>query len=333
MNLLLRPIARLALTATATIGLLVSSLSAAPIKIGYSDWPGWMPWEIALKKGWFEDAGVEVDFQFMDYVESMDAYAAGALDAVSMTNGDALVTGATGKPSIAVICNDYSNGNDMLIGRAGLNSVKDLKGKKVGVEVGFVSHLLLLTALESVGMSEDDVEVVNVPNGEAPQVLASGGVDAVCAWQPSSGQALKLVDGSKTLFTSADAPGIIYDLLYASPESLESRRDDWKKIVGVWYKTVDFLKDEDNLDEVLDIMAAKVSVSPDEYEPFLEGTYVLTLEEAAKIWQVGEGLGSLYGSSKIVDDFNLKFGVYDSPEPIEKYLDPSLTLELLKSSK
>ncbi len=332
MNMLLRPLARFALTATAAAGLLVSSLSAAPLKIGYSDWPGWLPWEIALKKGWFKEAGVEVDFQFMDYVESMDAYAAGALDAVSMTNGDALVTGATGKPSVAIICNDYSNGNDMLIGRAGLSSVKDLKGKKVGVEVGFVSHLLLLTALESAGLSEADVEVVNVPNGEAPQVLASGGVDAICAWQPSSGQALKLVDGSKTLFTSADAPGIIYDLLYASPESLESRRAEWKKVVQVWYRVVDYMKDEDNLDEVLDIMSSKVSVSPDEYEPFLQGTYILTAAEAAKIWADAEGLGSLYGSSKIVDDFNVKFEVYGSPEPIEKYLDPSLTLEVLKES-
>ncbi len=309
----------------------IVATSAEPLKIGYSDWPGWLPWEIAIKKGWFEKAGVEVDFQFMDYVASMETFAAGALDATHMTNGDALVFGSTGAPSVAIICNDYSNGNDMLIARPGINSVKDLKGKKVGVEVGFVSHLLLLTALESVGMTESDVEVVNVPNGETPQVLASGGVDAICAWQPSSGAALKLVDGSKTLFTSADAPGIIYDLLYVSPESLESRRDDWMKVVEVWYKVVDFMKDEDNIDETLEIIAGKVSVSPDEYEPFLDGTYILTLEEAAKIWKDGEGLGSLYGSSRIVDQFNVKFEVYDEPESIEKYLDPSLTMKLLKS--
>jgi len=319
------------LCATFAILIATTALSAAPLKIGYSDWPGWLPWEIAIKKGWFEEAGVEVDFQFMDYVKSMDVYAAGALDATHMTNGDALVIGATAKPSIAIICNDYSNGNDMLIARPGINSVKDLKGKKVGVEVGFVSHLLLLTALESVGLTESDVEVVNVPNGETPQVLASGGVDAICAWQPSSGQALKLVDGSQTLFTSADAAGIIYDLLYVSPESLESRREDWMKVVQVWYKVVDFMKDEDNIDEALEIISGKVSVSPDEYEPFLDGTYILTAKEAAKVWKDKKGLGSLYGSSRIVDEFNVKFEVYEKPEQIEKYLDPSLTLEVLKS--
>ena len=70
-----------------------------------------------------------------------------------MTNGDALVMGAkSGKPSTAILINDYSNGNDMVIGGPGIEKLADLKGKKMGVEVGFVSHLLLLKALESAGM-------------------------------------------------------------------------------------------------------------------------------------------------------------------------------------
>ena len=74
--------------------------SAEPLKIGYSDWPGWVAWEIAIKKDWFKEEGVEVKFEWYDYVESMDAYVAGQLDGVGMTNGDALVTGSTGKPSV-----------------------------------------------------------------------------------------------------------------------------------------------------------------------------------------------------------------------------------------
>ena len=73
-----------------------SALSAKDaLKIGYSDWPGWVAWQIGIEKGWFEEEGVDVEFQWMDYVASMDAYAAGLIDAVTMTNGDALVTGGT----------------------------------------------------------------------------------------------------------------------------------------------------------------------------------------------------------------------------------------------
>ena len=100
-----------------------ASGAGAPLKIGYSDWPGWVAWEIAVKKGWFMEEGVDVSFEWMDYVASMEAYGAGQLDAVAMTNGDALVTGATAKPSVCIVINDYSNGNDMFIGAPGINSV------------------------------------------------------------------------------------------------------------------------------------------------------------------------------------------------------------------
>ncbi|MEM6915190.1 MAG: ABC transporter substrate-binding protein [Verrucomicrobiota bacterium] len=305
-----------------------SALQAEPLKISYNDWPGWVPWEIAIQKGWFEEEGVEVDFQWIDYVSSFDAFAAGALDGCHMTNGDALVTGATGKPSVGILINDFSNGNDMFIAGPGIESVEDMKGKKVAVEQGFVSHLLVIQALEAAGMAEGDVEIVNTPNGETPQVLEAGAVDAISAWQPSSGVALRTVEGSKTIFTSADAPGIIYDMLFVDPESLEARRDDWKKVVKVWYKVVDFLKDEDNLDEALEIMAGRGNLAPEQYEPLLGGTYILSIDEALEKWEKAEGLGSVYGSSDIVNQFNVDNEVYEELEEIDKYFDDSLVKEV-----
>ena len=310
--------------------LLASAAQAAPLKIAYSDWPGWVAWEIAIKKGWFEKAGVEVQFEWLDYVASLEAYGAGKLDACSMTNGDALVIGATAKPSVGILINDYSNGNDMVVAKKGLETMKDLKGKKIALEEGFVPHLLVLKGLEAAGMSDSDVTIVNTPTDKTPQVLQDDEISAICAWQPSSGTALKQTPGSKPIYTSADAPGLIYDCLFVSEESLKANREDWQKVVNVWYDVVAFMKDEDNTDEVLEIMAGRVGITPDEYEPFLEGTYFLTLEEAKKVWEKGDGLGSVYGSSKISDDFNVKFKVYEKPVAYEAYFDPSLTKAVSK---
>jgi NitT/TauT family transport system substrate-binding protein len=240
-----------------------------------------------------------------------------------MTNGDALVTGATGKKGIGIIINDYSNGNDMIVARQGIDDVAALKGKKIGVEVGFVSHLLLLKALESAGLSETDVTIVNVPTDKTAETLATGDVDAISAWQPNSGQALKLVGGSKAIFTSADIPGIIYDLLYVSPESLSARQDDWQKVAKVWFQIVDFIKDPANKSEVLEILSARVQISPAEYEPFLNGTKILTLEENKKRFVDSQGLESVVGSSRIVNDFNVAQEIYKTKEKIEEYLDSS----------
>jgi NitT/TauT family transport system substrate-binding protein len=307
------------------LSLIVSTAGAEPLKIGYSDWPGWVAWEVGIEKGWFKEADVDVRFEWFDYVASMDAFAAGKLDAVAMTNGDTLVTGATGAKGVMYLINDYSNGNDMVIAAPGIDSVKDLKGKKIGVEIGFVSHLLLLDALKQNGLSESDVELVNVPTNETPQVLASGQVDAIVAWQPNSGMALKLVPGSKAVFTSADQPGLIYDVLAVSPESLSQRRDDWLKVLKVWYRIVDYIGSPETHADAVKIMSSRVGISPDEYSTIMKGTHIMTLEEAKKAFAKGDGYTSIYGSSKISDDFNVANKVYDDPQDVDSYVDPSLT--------
>ncbi len=310
------------------LGAVTALANAEPLKIGYSDWPGWVAWEVGIEKGWFKEAGVDVRFEWFDYVASMDAFAAGKLDAVAMTNGDTLVTGATGAKGVMYLINDYSNGNDMVIAKPGIGSVKELKGKKIGVEIGFVSHLLLLDALKQNGMSEADVELVNVPTNETPQVLASGQVDAIVAWQPNSGAALNLVPGSRAVFTSADQPGLIYDVLAVAPESLANRRAEWLKVMQVWYRIVDYIQDAKTFDDAVQIMASRVGVPPEEYKGFIEGTKILSLEQAKAFVGKAEGYKSLYGSSRIADDFNVANKVYEQAQDVESYIDLSLMNEL-----
>lgn len=320
--------AKALVAAVAVVGAQVVSSSAwaaQPLKVGYSDWPGWVAWQVAIDKGWFKQAGVDVKFEWFDYSASMEAFAAGKIDAVTMTNGDALVTGAGGARSVMIMLTDYSNGNDMIIGKPGIKSLKDLKGKKVAVEFGLVEHLLLLNGLKKAGMKEADVTLVNAKTNEMPQVLASGDVAAVGAWQPIAGQAIKGLPGSRPIYTSADEPGLIYDVLAVSPTSLASRKAEWQKVVLVWDKVVSFINDPKTQPEALKIMAARVGVPAESYAAFLKGTKLLTLKEGAAIMAKGEGFKSLHGSSKIADEFNVANEVYKKALPVDSYIDASLT--------
>jgi NitT/TauT family transport system substrate-binding protein len=310
-----------------------AAVAAEPLKVGYSDWPGWIAWEVAIEKGFFKEAGIDVEFVWFEYGPSMEAFAANKVDAVCVTNGDAMVTGAGGRPSTAIVLTDYSNGNDMVIGAPGVESIADLKGKKVGLELNFVEHLLLLKALEEAGMSESDVELVNVPTNETPQALAAGGLGAVAAWYPVSGQALKQVAGSKPLFTSKQVPGLIYDGLYVGRESLAERREEWLKVVGVWFKTVKFIQDPATRDEAVKIMAAKVSADPAEYGSSLAGTFLLDLKGNLKALKDSETLESVYGSSRVVDAFNVKYSVYKEAQDVASYFDASLVEEVARTMK
>jgi len=186
----------------------------------------------------------------------------------------------------------------------------------------------LLNGLEKAGLKEADVELVNVPTNETPQVLASGDVDAIGAWQPNSGMALKGVPGSKTIYSSADEPGLIYDVLAVNPTSYSAHRADWAKVAKVWYRVVNYIYDPKTQDDAVKIMAARVGIKPEEYKPLLAGTHILKLEEAKAVLVKADGFKSVYGSSKIVDKFNLKYKVYKEAQPVDSYIDPALTLEM-----
>jgi NitT/TauT family transport system substrate-binding protein len=299
-----------------------------PLRIAYSDWPGWTAFEVGIQKGWFKEAGVDVTFSWFDYLPSMDAFAAGKVDAVTVTNGDGLVSGANGAKSKYILLTDYSNGNDQIIGKPGINSLKELKGQKVGLELTLVEHLLLLQALQRNGMKQSDVQLVNFPTNETPQALASGQISAIGAWYPVAGMARKSVAGSKALFTSADVPGLIYDTLAVNPTSLAQRKDDWAKVVKVWYRICDYVRDPKTQADAVAIMAAKVGVKPADYAAAIPGTHFTSLAESKKHFQKGKTFESLYGSTKVANDFNVANKVYKDSQVPDEYIYPDFVLGL-----
>jgi len=313
---------------------LASVLQAAPLKIAYSDWPGWVAWQVAIEKGWIKQAGVDAEFLWFEYGPSMEAFSGGKVDAVMVTNGDALVTGAAGPKNVIIMLTDYSNGNDMIIAKAGIKSVKDLQGKKIGIEVGFVEHLMLLNALKKAGLTEADIEIVNTPTGQTPQVLASGQVDAIAAWQPNAGQALKALAGSTAIYTSADEPGLIYDTITVSPQSLAQHRADWVKLVSVWDKVLAYIGNPETKADALKIMAARTGSTPEDYAAFISGTRFLSLAESAEIIaSKATGFGSLTSSTSVANDFNVKNAVYKESQDVSAYIDAKLTAEAIALGK
>ncbi|WP_420135096.1 ABC transporter substrate-binding protein, partial [Rhodopseudomonas sp.] len=313
---LIRVAVVVALAASASLLSVSRGMAAEPLRVGYSDWPGWVAWQVAIDKGWFKEAGVDVKFEWFDYSASMEAFGAGKIDAVTVTNGDTLVMGAGGAKGVMIMLTDYSNGNDMIVGKPGLKTLADLKGKKVGLESGLVEHLLILNGLQKAGLKDTDVEIVNVKTNDTPQVFTDAGIAAVGAWQPVAGQAMKAAPGAKPLYTSADQPGLIYDVVTVSPTSFAARKADWAKLVKVWDRVVAFINDPKTQPEAVKMMATRSGVPPEEYVRFLKGTKLLSLADGAKVFKDADGFGSLYGSSRYADAFNVKFEVYKTAQDV-----------------
>lgn len=313
---------------TAAALMLGSALTAAkadtPLRIGFSDWPGWTPWQIAIDKGWFKQAGVDVDMQWFDYSASLDAFAAGKLDGDLVANGDGLSTGANGGKNVLIMLTDYSSGNDQIVAKPGITSVKQLAGQKIGIEVGVVEHLLLEHALQANGMSLSSVTLVNTVTNNTPQVLGSGSVAAIGAWQPIADQARIALPGSRAVYTSAQAPGLIFDGLAVSPQSLAQRPADWAKVIKVWYRVLAYVNDPKTHADALKIMAARDGVTPQIYRRYVKGTHLLSLTEAKAAFVKSDALTSIYGSDENADAFNVRNGVYKTHQNVDEYIDTSL---------
>src|SRR5690606_690667 len=183
----------------------------------WSIYAGWMPWEYADSSGildkWADKYGIRIDVvQINDYVESINQYTAGRFDACSMTNMDALtIPAAGGVDTTALIVGDFSNGNDAVILKKG-STLADIKGQRVNLMELSVSHYLLARALESLGMRERDVTVVNTSDADMVAAYATSDVTSVVTWNPLVNEILA-VPGATKVFDSSQIPGEIIDTL------------------------------------------------------------------------------------------------------------------------
>jgi NitT/TauT family transport system substrate-binding protein len=279
----------------------VAGSTGAPIKIGYSDWPGWTAWEIAKAKGLFKKNGVSVELVwFPIYTDSLNALNTGKLDANCQTWSDTIPPLAEGIPLKVVLVNDNSFGNDGLIARNGITSVKDLKGKTVATELGTCDHFLLLQALAKAGMTEKDVQYKNLTVPDAAAAYIAGKVDAAVVWQPWLYQLEKEKKGT-VLFNSSNIPGLIPDLLVFKDDVVKSRPADIQKIVNTWFQVVDFVKSKP--DEAVKIMAKVVEQKPADYKVFLPGTKFFDLKANLEAFEKSSDDKSLSGSGKTISDF------------------------------
>jgi NitT/TauT family transport system substrate-binding protein len=289
------------------------------IVIGYSAWPGWFPWRVAEEQGLFAKNGVNVEMKWFDsYTESLNALSTGNLDANSQTLNDTLSSVSGGSQQKIVLVNDNSTGNDQIIAQEGINTIADLKGKKVAAEEGTVDHYLLLLALEQAGLSADDITFTPLLTDAAAAAFVAGKVDAVGVFAPFTTTALER-KGSKAITTSANFPGAIPDHLVFTAKFVESRPDDVQAIVKTWFDTLKWIAA--NKDAANQIMAKRAGVSVADYETYDKGTTIFSLAQNVEAFQSGSTPANLDFQGEKIADFLVDTGLIDKKPPLGGLLD------------
>ncbi len=274
------PIRRIALVMTLAAAV-VGSLAPAPafaapatLRIGVPVWVGWMPWWVAKEKGLFKRNGVSVELRnFAVQGDAVQALASGKLDGASVATNDILTVNAAAPKASVVLLHDESAGADMLVSR-GIDDPKKLKGARIAVEVGGVSHFFLDKLLALHGLKETDVTVVNMTAADAGAAFASGAINAAVTWEPYGTQAVKA--GGRLLLTSKDTPGAIVDVLGMRNEILKKRPDQVRRLLKSWFDALDYV--EKNRSESFAIMAKASGVSVAEFEDMWAGVHIIPLD-------------------------------------------------------
>lgn len=214
--------------------------------------------------------------------------------------------------------NDNSTGNDKIIVREGINTIADLKGKKVAAEEGTVDHFLLLLGMEKAGLKPSDITFVPMETGKAATAFVAGQVDAVGVFAPFTTQALKR-PGSKELFSSKDFPGAISDHLVFTRSFVNEHPEQVQAVVDAWFATTKFL--ETNPDEAIAIMAKKANVSVEEYKQYAGGTRIFTVQENITAFQPGNDMSSLPFAAKKISAFLTQVGLAKTQPDLSKLFD------------
>ncbi|MCK5933880.1 MAG: putative urea ABC transporter substrate-binding protein [Fulvimarina manganoxydans] len=253
-----------ALALTAATILATPSASFAQEKtdfsVCWSIYAGWMPWgymqDSGILKKWADKYGLTIEaVQINDYVESINQYTAGQYDGCSMTNMDALsIPAGGGVDTTALIVGDYSNGNDGIVLKGeGEDTLEKIAGQSVNLVELSVSHYLLARALDTVGLSERDITVVNTSDADLVAAYQTPDVTAVVTWNPLL-STIKAMPESHEVFDSSQIPGEIIDLMVVNTDTLQANPDFGKALTGAWYETMELMQSGD--EEALSAMAA-----------------------------------------------------------------------------
>lgn len=298
-----------------------------PIRIAISAWAGVEPAELAAQLGYYEKRGVEVEMvRFSAYSDSIAALVDGKVDAGMHTLDDAIRYFSTGRDVRVVLLTDYSFGGDGLVARPGLESLADLRGAKIGVEVGTVGHLSLLKILEAGGLTINDVTIVSIPAWEIQQSMLDGRVDAGVTWEPYLTSTAEMM-GGRVLITSRDYPETIITSMTFDADAIAERPDDVQKVVAAYFDALEYIKQ--NPQDAYQRMGQAEDVSAAEFESHVAGIRYLDL--AANLDLFGaEGRGRAHDQTDTIARFLFEQGVIQFQPAADQLIEPRFVREMGK---
>jgi len=250
-----------------------------------------------------KDYGFNVEFVLQnDLINAMNAWIAGEFDVLVQT-ADAFPL-YTSAPDIndlnpkAFMQVDWSRGGDAIIAKRGINTINDLKGKKIALAVPAPAQTLLISALEAAGLKYSDVTVVKTSdNLKAAELFRSDDIDAAVVWSPDDILATRDVPGSKVLITTMEQSHIIADIFFAKEDVINKKQKMFDGFYEGWMRAVTELGNKSNREKAAKYLAELNQLGLEDGLGMIETCYWTTHGDNLNFF----GLDSSYKGQKMGD--------------------------------
>lgn len=279
-------------------------------RVAFNTWVGYGPFYVAKEKGFFKDEGLDVDLQRIEGTgDRRAALIAGRIEALGSTIDDLVVGASQGVTARMVLAIDESSGADGIVAVNSIKDIKDLKGKTVAVQPGFVNHFFLLYLLDKNGIAASDVKVEAMEPDAAGLAFVAQKIDVAVTWEPYLSRAKERPDGH-VLITTADpvARGVIVDNLIVRDDVIQERKADIERLIRAWFKAVQYIKTSP--DDANAIIGKAFGLSAQEAAGTLKGVKLLDeamnrsffskSENSPTIYKIADKAGELYLQQQLI---------------------------------
>ncbi|MBF0421291.1 MAG: ABC transporter substrate-binding protein [Magnetococcales bacterium] len=218
------------------------STPTAPLRMGIHFWLGLEFLQVAQDRGYFAQEGVKVELvRFSSLADEQRAYENGHVDGAYVSLDQLVIMNDRGIPAQMVLVGDISKGGDGIITRPTRKSLADLRGARVGVTIGATNHFTLVSALQMSGMSDRDVEIINLPEDRIMVAFDNGQVDVAVTWEPELARNAHRQD-AHIIFTSASFPDLIIDGVVFPPAIIKKRTKEIQSMIKGWNRALEDVK-------------------------------------------------------------------------------------------
>lgn len=237
----------------------------------------------ARDKGFFEQMGLQVEMvEFQGGPAEIAAMASGDID-ISQIGHGAHALCAEGEAVIFQI--DCTSLADAVIANTGkgISSIADMKGKTVAVTSGTSAEIILNLALQSAGMTQDDIEMVEMDANGIVSAMISGNVDACATWSPGTGTIMEAL-GDKGLMLANNQDYVSQVTFPSSFITTQKYADQNREVLVRFARSLQLAADyrAANIEEVAKLVAKQCEVS--------EATMLACTGEGN--WLTGEFVGT-----------------------------------------